>query len=229
MLTAFAGIVTAIAVLIGALSQIGFFKSTSDPNPSAATTIAPTKSETIEPERIMSYWLTVQKCPQGKGCEQPFRLSDATYIFEENYQVKLNVTLPQPGYFYVLNESLETIAGDPRYIILYPSTSERQDAASLEITVPRDDWFKFDDKKGTEKLWVVWSERPPAEFEAVKGLANSQDRGKISDPAQNKAISDLLKKYSALRLGVEKDEAKSRTNIKANGAVIVYPIRLEHR
>jgi hypothetical protein len=179
----------------------------------------------------MSYWLTVQKCPQDKACEQPFRLSDATatYIFEENYRIRLNVATPQPGYFYVLNESLERVAGNPRYIFLYPSMIDKQDAASLEIAVPQNDWIKFDNKKGTEKLWVVWSERPLAEIEAVKGLANSKDEGKIKDAAQNKAIDDLLKKYTALRLGVEKDETKGQTNIKSKGGVIVYPISLEHR
>jgi hypothetical protein len=226
VITALAGIVTAIAVLIGALNQIGFFKSSSNSN--SSSTASPTRAE---PERIMSYWLTVQKCPQGKACEQPFQLSDATatYIFEENYRVRLNVTTPQPGYFYVLNESLERVAGDPRYVILYPSTTDRQDAASLEMTVPQNDWFKFDNKKGTEKLWVVWSERPLAELEVVKGLANSKDEGKIKDVTQNRAIDDLLTRYSAARSGVEKDDDKNQTKIRAKGGVIVYPISLEHR
>jgi hypothetical protein len=226
IITAFAGIITAIAVLIGALNQIGFFKGSSNSN-STSTTL-PTPAQT---ESILSYWLTVQKCPQDKPCEQPFRLSDATatYIFEDNYRVRLNVSAPQPGYFYVLNESLERLADFQRYNILYPSMIDKPDLASLEIAVPQSDWFKFDDKKGTEKLWLVWSGRPLAEVEAVKELANSRDEGKIKDAAHNRAIDELLKKYSVSKSDVEKDETKGRTNIKAKGDVIAYQISLEHR
>jgi len=66
-------------------------------------------------------------------------------------------------------------------------------------------------------------------LKAIKGLANSKDRGVISDAAQNQAVDDLFKKYAASRLGVEKDETKGQTNITAKGDVIVYTIRLEHR
>lgn len=225
IITALAGIVTAIAVLIGALNQIGFFKSSSNSNSTTAL-LTP-----VEPESILSYWLTVQKCPVSKPCEQPFRLSDATatYIFEDNYGVRLNVITPQPGYFYVVSESLERIGADPRYIILYPSTSDRQDAASTEMTVPQNDWFRLDSKKGTEKLWVAWSQRPLAELEAVKGLANYEESGKINDATQNIAIKNLFTRYSTARSGVEKDETKNQTNVKARGSVIVYSINLEHR
>jgi hypothetical protein len=88
MITAVAGILTAVAVLIGALNQAGFFKTSSSSNSNSTLAVTPT-----EPERTLGHWLLVQKCPQDKACEQPFRLSDATatYIFEENYRVRLKV------------------------------------------------------------------------------------------------------------------------------------------
>jgi serine/threonine protein kinase len=184
-----------------------------------------------EPERLLSYSLTVQKFRDQKPEDQPFQLAEANMmIFEEYYQVKLNVTIPQPGYFYVLNEAPDKINGSPRYIMLYPSEADRAKGATSRIVVPEpeDEWFEFDNKRGTEKLWLVWSDRAVAELESVKALAN-QERGEVKDAGQNKAIQDLLARYSASRAVAEKDEANKQTNIKGKGSVIVYPVNLEHR
>lgn len=185
--------------------------------------------QTAEPEQVLSYWLTVQKYRSNRPVEEPFQLADAGIIFEENFRVRLNVTTPQPGYFYVLNEPAEKVGGSPHYVILYPATEDEQKSASSQIAVPDNDWFEFDDKRGREKLWIVWSDRPVPELEVVKGLANSVDMGKIKDTAQTTAIEGMLTKYSALISENKKDDAQKRTNVKARSSVIVYPINLEHR
>ena len=182
-----------------------------------------------EPEQMMSYWLTVQKCPSGKPCKQfPFSDASAAYIFEDGDQVRLNVTTPRPGYFYVLSESLEKTDGVTPYIVLYPATTDNQTATSSKITVP-DDWFEFDTNTGKEVLWIVWSAGPVPGLEAVKGLANAKDKGKVKDAAQNRVIDEVLKRYTASTVGFGKDEANEQMKIKAKGDVIVYPISLMHR
>src|SRR5262249_2384742 len=128
----------------------------------------------------------VQKCRGNRDsdCAAPFPLAaDATYIFEENYRVRLNVATPQPGYFYVLNELADKVEGTPVYKILYPAVSDKAGAAS-QLALPENEWFRFDNQKVTEKLWIVWGEQPVAELETVKGLANSSAQGKVKDPAQ---------------------------------------------
>jgi class 3 adenylate cyclase len=183
-----------------------------------------------EPERAMSYSLTVQKFRNQRPDGPPFQLAEANIIFEENFQVKLNITTPQPFFLFVLNDAPDNINGNPRYIMLYPSDADQAKGTASRIVVPEpeDEWFEFDDKRGTEKLWLVWSDRALAELEAVKVLAN-QERGEIKDAGQNRSIQDLLAKYSASGPVHEKDEANKRTNIKGRGGVLVYPINLEHQ
>lgn len=219
--------IISLAIIILAAATIAMIYSYQPALPSDDGTGSTETIRPVGPERMFSYWLMVQKCPRGKPCEQPFRLADATYIFEENFRVRLNVTTPQLGYFYALNESLEKLNGDPRYIILYPATTDKQD--TLQIEIPQDDWFEFDNKKGTERLWLLWSVRPVAELEAVKGLANADDKGMIKEAAQNKALADLLKSDSSPRSESERDEIGKQTRVKAKGDLIIYPLNLEHR
>jgi hypothetical protein len=173
--------------------------------------------------------MMVEKCI-GMKCDEPFPLAaDATYIFENGYRAKLKVTTPTPGYFYVLNEPLDKPNGSPGYIILYPSPEERKNSNSTQIEVPKDDWFQFDKKKGTEKLWVMWSERPVEQLDSVIKLVNAKDQGRVKDAAQNAAIDELLKRNTVPGSGIEKDETNKQTNVKARSAYIVHAISLEHR
>ena len=54
-------------------------------------------------QRTVSYWITVQKYRDGKPYQDPFRLRD-DINFEKDYQLRLNITSPQSGRLYLLNE-----------------------------------------------------------------------------------------------------------------------------
>jgi len=190
----------------------------------------PAPTPTPAPERALSYSLTVQKYQGDKKDGRPFTLADANQIFESKYHVKLNVITPQPGFFYVLNEGPPDGTGVPRYTMLYPASADKRSHALTSITAPEpaDDWFEFDNKRGTEKLWLVWSENPVPEMEAVKGLANRQE-SQIKDTGQSHAVHDLLVKYGAAKPEKVTDEDLKQTTIKGSGSVIVYPLNLEHQ
>jgi hypothetical protein len=146
------------------------------------------------PERRLTYYLIARRDPKRFRDSQPFR-STGEHIFEAWYQVRLMISSDQAGYLYVLNEGPpDQVSNLAKYVLLFPDadTSNWSAAISANRTVqipqpsekPDDDWNLFDNERGTEKLWLVWSERSVPELEAVKHLANPNDAGVIRDPDQ---------------------------------------------
>jgi serine/threonine-protein kinase len=182
------------------------------------------------PQRTLNYSLTVQKYRDNKKDGAPFKLADANEIFESKYHVKVNVTTPKPGFFYILNEGPPDPNGAPRYNMLYPANADKGNQVLTQITAPEpaDDWFEFDNRRGTEKLWLVWSETAVPELEAVKVLAN-QETGQIKDAAKANAVHDMLAHYSASKLEKVTDQDAKQTTLTGSGAVLVYPLNLEHQ
>jgi len=187
--------------------------------------------------RELSYSLLVQKDPKRYPGSKPFLLP-GEIIFEAGYQVRLNVTSPQGGYLYVINEGPAHTHGLPDYIVLFPDSLTNGGSAKIEayqtIQIPQpsgkpeQDWFIFDKEEGVERIWLVWSEQSVPELEAVKGRANPQARGVISDPSQIKSVAQYLTMHSATKPETEKDEATKQTILKGRGEVLVGLVKLEH-
>ena len=111
--------------------------------------------------------------------------------------------------------------------MLFPSSTANNGslflAAGQTVQIPEQSWIEFDTQQGVEKLWLVFSEDPVAELEAVKQFASTRTRGLVTDPAQNKAIQNLLTTQSATA-----EKSETLTTLKASGKLLVYPVRLEH-
>jgi hypothetical protein len=65
-------------------------------------------------------------------------------------------------------------------------------------------------------------------MEAIKGFANSKDRGVISSPGLRTAVNEFLKAHSSSTPSVERDQEKKETTVKAKGEILVHVIKLEH-
>jgi serine/threonine protein kinase len=182
-------------------------------------------------ERTMSYWITVQKYREGKAFENPFRLRD-DINFEKDYRIRLNITSSQSGRLYLLNEGPPESDQTPTFNVMFPSETTNHNSAVLtenqQIQIPQQSWFQFDEQQGTEKIWLVWAEQDVPEMEAIKGFANSKDRGVISSPGLRMAVSEFLKTHSSPIASVERDENKKETIVKANREILVHVIKLEH-
>jgi hypothetical protein len=182
-------------------------------------------------ERTVSYWITVQKYRGGKAFENPFRLRD-DINFEKDYRIRLNITSPESGRLYLLNEGPPAPDQTQTFNILFPSETANHNSAVLaenqEIQIPQQSWFQFDEQQGTEKIWLVWAAQDVPELEAVKGFANSKDRGVISSPGLRTAVGEFLKAHSSPGASVERDENKKETIVKANREILVHVIKLEH-
>ena len=225
-------IVAGVVLLIAAVA-LGIYFISRQPMESATSTTSATGAmppPPVEAERSLIYSLTVQKFQGNKMDGAAFQLADSNIIFNPKYQIKLNVATPQPGYIYVLNEAATGSREAPVYIMLYPSDTDKQKGATTRVVIPEpeDEWIEFDNNLGTEKLWLVWSESPVSELEAVKDLANRQ-RGEVRDEAQAKAIQAVLMKHSSANPHKEVDSEAKQTTVKAQGSVIAYSLSLEHQ
>jgi hypothetical protein len=179
-------------------------------------------------ERVLTYSITAQKNPKLYPGSKPFQLPGEV-IFSPGDRVRFNVSSPQAGYLYVINES----PAAQNFNVLFPSTTSNNNSAQLaagqQIQIPeRGDGFVFDAEQGTEKLWLVWSASAIAELEAVKKWANPQDRGEVKDSAQASQLREFLAGHSTSELDTKKDEVNKQTIVKSKGDVLAKLVNLEH-
>jgi len=186
-------------------------------------------------ERILIYSLLAKKDPERHPGKPPFNPPHGAAFAAGDY-VRLNVSSPQDGYLYVINEGPERADGPPDLVVMFPNAGgSAQVAADQPVQIPTPsgnpdrDWFVFGVEEGVEKIWLIWSERSVAEMEAIKGLDNPKDKGLVSDPNQISAVARYLKALGETKVEVEKDETGRRTKIKARGEVLADVVRLEHR
>jgi len=200
-----------------------------------STANRPQVTPAIVPTRELSYWLTVQRDPKRYPGSKPFLLP-GEILFSVGDHVRLNISSPQTGYLYVINEGPAQTNGLPELNVLFPDTITNGGSAEIKadqtVQIPRpsrkpgQDWFIFDQEEGLEKIWLVWSERNVPELEAVKGWANPKNEGEIGDPGQIKAVAEYLAAHAVAN--PEKDEMSKRTKLKSKDGVLVALVKLEH-
>jgi serine/threonine protein kinase len=178
-------------------------------------------------ERNLSYGLTVQKMRSNRPYQEPFE-SSGQEIFENGWKFRMNLTSPQEGYLYLLNEG--PAAGDETtYNMLFPESKTNE--GSPRVTADQKlqtAWMRFDDHQGTEKFWIVWAAAPVKELDAVADAVNAQDQGEIKDSAKLRRVRDFLNQHSSPKPEVAKDSARKQTTIKGKGSTLVSFIELEH-
>src|SRR5262245_46542449 len=224
-----AALLPSIAVLVMAVAVAGaiiFSKA-------FRSSVAPERA--APPERALTYHLIAQRDPQRFPDSQPFR-STGEHIFEAWYQAQFKISSDQAGYLYVLNEGPPDPASHlDNYVILFPDSDTPNWSAAISanhsalIPYTSDNWIQFDQERGTEKFWLVWSERSVPELEAVKHLANPNDAGAISNPEQIIPIAQYLARHYANKPEVVKDEEQKQITFKAKGETLVALIRIEHQ
>jgi serine/threonine protein kinase len=218
---ALAIVLTGMALVTAAVFAVNIWRASRASN----NAVVPT-STAAPAERILSYWITVQKFKDNKPYQDPFILA-GEINFEATYQIRLSVRSPQAGHLYVLNEGPESAR--PGFVVLFPSPTANQGSSLLTaaqlVQIPEQSWFRFDEQQGVEKLWLVFSEEPVPELESVKEFANARTRGLITDPSQNSEVQNFLSSHSAKP---EAEKGDTLTTLKTQGKLLVYPLRLEH-
>jgi class 3 adenylate cyclase len=186
----------------------------------------PGQSAVAPPERSLSYFLTVQKYRDGRPYQAEFQTSGRE-IFEPGWRFKLNVTSPQEGFLYVLNE--EPAPAGSRFALLFPIPSHHQGSAHL---VPGErlqtNWYVLDDKIGTEHFRLIWAAQPVPELEAAREQVNPTDLGRINNPSQIQAVRDLLQRHAQSPLTSVSDLQMKQTNVRGQDATLVVLVEIEH-
>ena len=217
-------LVTAMVLVTATIFGINMWRSARE-RAKVVTPAAPVPA--TSDERQLTYWITVQKFKGGKPYQNPFPLA-GEINFEPTYQIRVNVRSPQAGHLYILSEG--PASTQPEFVVLFPSTTANEGSSLLTATqtvqIPEKSWFQFDQQRGTEKLWLVFSADPVPELESVKQYANRQTKGLIPNAAENKSVQNFLTEHSASKPQSEKGE--SVTILKTPGNLLVYALRLEH-
>lgn len=187
------------------------------------TPSAPAEVAVVMPERSLSYSLTVQKYRDGKPYQSEFQ-SSGREIFEPGWKFKLNLTSPQEGFLYLLNQE-----PGGNYVLLFPLPSHNNGSAYIGANERlQTNWYVFDDQPGTETFRLVWAEQSVPELERFRELVNPSAKGRISDPAQIQFVSEFLQQHAASQLESVQDQQNRETRVRGRGAVLVTLVELEH-
>jgi len=207
-------------VAVGVVLAVWVMRDTGAGVPVAAPVAAP-------PTRTLSVWLTVQKMRDGKPYQNEF-IASGQEIFEDGWKFRLNASSPDRTYFYVANEGPGP-GGARTLHLLFPTPSINGGSAQLTPGAPmQTGWYVFTKDQGTERFWLVASQEPVPQLEAVKGVVNPKDLGLISDVAQRAAIQGLLARAGSRPASVEKDSDRKHTILRSPDPVLVHSMEFEH-
>jgi serine/threonine protein kinase len=182
----------------------------------------------VVPNRTIGYYLIVQKyLPDGKPYQNPFKATGNDTL-GDGWGFSVHTSSPQDGFLYLVNEG--PAAGlITTYNLLYPTPKINGGSARVEAGQDREIGpYRLDAHQGIEKIWLVWSATPVAEFEAVKGVVNPKQKGTVSDPRAIEAIRNFLGAQWASKPEVEIDKANKLVNVKAKSDLLVNLMELEH-
>jgi serine/threonine protein kinase len=186
------------------------------------------QSPSPAPERLISFSLTVQKMRDGKEIEEPFE-STASQVFDSGWKFRLNLTSPQSGHLYLLNENLAANGAISFYLLFPFPTINNGSAQMIAGQRLQTGWYVMSEQKGTERLWLIWAAQPAGELEAVKGVVNPKEKGLIAHPGQLYAVREFLNKHGQSPLEVKTEESAKLTSVAGRGETIVHLIELERR
>lgn len=174
-------------------------KKTKPPAPTASASAPPPKKES-------SSYQTVAYRPLGLKYTVTQRQPDGAYVevdpdsaFHSGDKIRLNVESNGAGYLYVAMQGSSGV-----WRILYPSAEAGRDnrlQPGHKYTIPASSVFTFDERAGTEKLFVVLSREPESDLESLLySLQGDQkpkpDSGKQMMMAQNSVVERLRDTYS---------------------------------
>jgi serine/threonine protein kinase len=217
----------AMALATAAIVTVAIWRSRQQRT--SASAVPPPSAPVTPEERTLTYWITVQKFRDGRAYGDPFPVA-GEINFEADYQIRVHIRSPQPGYLYIFNQGPPSTSAPPEFVVVFPSETANKGSSFLAagdvVQIPEKSWLQFDKQQGVEKLWLVFSENAVPELEAVKQFANRQTKGLITDVALNMNVQKFLTNPSLPKPGAEKGE--TLTTVKAAGKLLVYAVKLEH-
>ncbi len=196
------------------------------PSPTAAPTMAATTPLTL------NYALTVQRYRNGKPYKKPFQYTGAQFNLEEGDHLRFQISSPQAGFLYLINEGTEPINGLPDYNLLFPTvrvnggTAQVQANQPLQVPGPELPGVFLDAQTGTEKIWLVWSAQRLDELENLRPRLTKEVA--IENPADIRTVQQFLATHTTTKPELVLDEANKQTQLKGRGPVLASSLSFEH-
>jgi serine/threonine protein kinase len=215
-----AGLLIAVTLLLFAWSHFKGGKQ-KDPQSNGATAAQ---------EHTLSYWALAQKYNGKRPEGAPVRLLGREMYFGTGDELQFFVTSSDSGHLYLLSEE-PSDRNSGSYFLLFPTpkanNSSSQIQANSEIATDRN---FFDERLGTEKVWIIWSASAIPELEAeISRWKDKEYLGEITEPTRVASINNLFEENVKDRGRVEQDDGSNRMSIKGRGNVIVRLVSLAHR
>ena len=178
------------------------------------------------PERYLTYSIERKQDPR---LSSPNTTAHGADIFRARDQVRFNIGSTQSGYLYIINQGPTQTDRMPDLNVLFPDLMTQDGSAEIRAGQGmKSDWFVFDQEKGVEKIWLVWSERAVAELEAVKEWTRPKYQGAIRNLIQRESVTCYLDAHSTIKPYEERDEERKETTLKAKGEILVTAITISH-
>jgi len=180
----------------------------------------------VNPKRELSYYLMIQKIRDGKPFEDPYR-SSGQETLESGYKFKMFFEPDANGYMYVFNEGKDS-QGNVGFNILFPTpnvnTGSSQVVKGQKIETAQN---TLGGGRGTEVMWVIWSNDENDDLEAARRSAFDQ-RGRVGTD-NVAALQNFLDKQVLPRSESSKDAVNQRTIVTGHGNTVVHRFEIEHR
>ena len=218
-------------------------KSAISSSPSPPSTPSPSvlASATLPGQRnelqSLTYWLEVQS-QKSAGDENQRSLGEET--FHSGNRFRLNVEQSKANWFYLLDQS--SSAPSHEFTLLYPASIKIPPVVRGNFSTPPQggaggspqpqsfytEWYVFDQSPGTETLWMVSSETPVLEIEALRPHLNKGERGMVRAPKELLALQTFLQLHQGDKVEMQTEESPKEAIIHYHGT-LVKTLTLTHR
>ena len=215
----------AAVVLTVIFFAVGLFLIFRDRNKNEVPPIQPVVTKTYS----LNYWTEAQRYKGKQKDGEPIRLLGSEAYFEAGDGLRFFFNSSEDGYLYLIYE-------DPNkkvtpYAFLFPSPSinngSPQVKAGADLSTAES---IFDEKTGTEKVWIIWSATAIPEMQqAVGQWVNKEHQGEIKDTNQSTFIRTFLDQNASAKNEVSLDEVKRQFKVTSKNDVIVRLLPLQHR
>lgn len=216
----------AAALLLGLLIGGGAWYALSNRS-SAATPAIVTKADPgIAPEQWFAYWLMVQKVQDRKFVGEPFK-SEGNHIYGNNWRFTFNVAPAQSGALYLVNEGPGP-GGQNVFNVLFPTPRNGSAQLLAEQNVQTEP-NRFDEFKGVERLWIIWSDQTLPDLDVAFADA-AKTRGVIENATQIDTLKGYLRLWedTKQRPTIIPITERKQTIVKGRGKTLVSLVELSH-
>lgn len=126
------------------------------------------------------------------GVERPAAIIAQSVLLRADDRFGLQVSPTESGHLYLVGQSVDRGS----LHILFPSPTSYTGSSSVSgdavLRVPESSWFFFDERPGTQRMWIVWSRQPHRQLERASRWANERDEGEVRDATERKELEGLL-------------------------------------